>query len=333
MLLWPYPTNADDIRLATYTVELDRKAPGILLRDIQSGKDAQVRAVISQITKVQPDILAIQRFDWDLRQRAATAFQGALNDAGWAMPHAFAPRPNSGVQTGIDANANGRIGRSADTQGYGRFAGSRGMLILSRFPIERSGIISFTSTLWADIPNSRSTDPAPLAALQRLSSVAHIQVPININGTTVQILSFHATPPVFDGPEDRNGRRNADEIGFWTARLSDIPKPFVVLANANTDPTDGQGIKEGITALLTHPAVQDPQQRSIGATHDIDPTHRGDPALDTVDWVTDKPGNMRVSYALPSIDLPIVDTGVAWSPLQDNAASRHRMVWVDVALP
>ena len=25
----------------------------------------------------------------------------------------------------------------------------------------------------------------------------------------------HPTPPVFDGPEDRNGRRNHDEIRFW----------------------------------------------------------------------------------------------------------------------
>ena len=32
---------------------------------------------------------------------------------------------------------------------------------------------------------------------------------------TVHFLVSHPTPPVFDGPEDRNGPRNYDEIRFW----------------------------------------------------------------------------------------------------------------------
>ena len=34
-------------------------------------------------------------------------------------------------------------------------------------------------------------------------------------GKTVHFLVSHPTPPVFDGPEDRNGTRNFDEIRFW----------------------------------------------------------------------------------------------------------------------
>ena len=32
-------------------------------------------------------------------------------------------------------------------------------------------------------------------------------------------LTSHPTPPVFDGPEDRNGTRNHDKIRFWTDHI------------------------------------------------------------------------------------------------------------------
>ena len=35
----------------------------------------------------------------------------------------------------------------------------------------------------------------------------------------LHLLAHHPTPPVFDGPEDRNGRRNHDEAALWTAWL------------------------------------------------------------------------------------------------------------------
>ena len=49
----------------------------------------------------------------------------------------------------------------------------------------------------------------------RLSSKSHWDVPIDVGGGIVHVLASHPTPPVFDGPEDRNGLRNADEIRFW----------------------------------------------------------------------------------------------------------------------
>ncbi|MDG1431560.1 MAG: hypothetical protein P8Q23_08320, partial [Paracoccaceae bacterium] len=52
--------------------------------------------------------------------------------------------------------------------------------------------------------------------------------------------------PVFDGPEDRNGRRNADELGFWSHYLTGAMGPaptthYVLVAAANLDPFDGDG--------------------------------------------------------------------------------------------
>ena len=49
----------------------------------------------------------------------------------------------------------------------------------------------------------------------RLSSKSHWDVPIRIGRKTVHFLTSHPTPPVFDGPEDRNGTRNADEIRLF----------------------------------------------------------------------------------------------------------------------
>ena len=49
--------------------------------------------------------------------------------------------------------------------------------------------------------------------------------PIRIEGETVHFLVSHPTPPVFDGPEDRNGTRNHDEIRFWADYITPARRP------------------------------------------------------------------------------------------------------------
>jgi endonuclease/exonuclease/phosphatase family metal-dependent hydrolase len=154
-------------------------------------------------------------------------------------------------------------------------------------------------------------------------------------------LAWHATPPVFDGPEDRNGKRNHDEAAFWRQFLEGaLPMPppagaFVLLGDGNLDPMDGDGLREGISALPSAPALQDPAPRG---THDrTEPGHAGDPALDTVLYET--LGGLRLDYVLPSSDLTVTGAGVLWPPASDplfpdlSAASRHFPVWVDIVLP
>ncbi len=48
----------------------------------------------------------------------------------------------------------------------------------------------------------------------RLSSTSHWDVPVYV-GRVVHVLAAHPAAPALDGPEDRNGLRNADEIRFW----------------------------------------------------------------------------------------------------------------------
>nr|WP_289040783.1 endonuclease/exonuclease/phosphatase family protein [uncultured Aliiroseovarius sp.] len=344
----PLTALALDLRIATYNVELTRKGPGLLLRDILQDKDEQIAAVIKVIIATTPDILALQNFDHDVENHALRAFQNALADQGHPMPHAFAAQPNAGLTTGLDMDGNGRLNEGRDAQGYGRFTGQGGMAVLSRYPL--GDVRNFTDFLWKDLPgaipptlNGAPFPSAQVFNIQRLSSVAHWDVPVHLPGDRVlHVLTFHATTPVFDGDEDRNGRRNRDEIAFWQRYLrGDLPAappngPVVIAGDANLDPADGDGRRKAIQDLLRDPRLQDPKPQRTGAAHPNAPPQTSDPALDTVDWPDPEPGDLRVSYVLPDRALNVTGTGVFWPDPDDpmhgpvTTASRHRLVWVDL---
>ena len=353
-------TQAEPIRIATYNTELKRRGPGLLLRDILSGKDEQVLAVAGIITHISPDILLLNGFDYDYSNTALNAFADVLSERGAPYPHRFALRPNTGLGTGLDMDGDGQTGGPRDAQGYGQFAGQGGMAILSRYPINMAEVRDFSALKWVDFPKAMlpQTNGSPFPSLeaqnaQRLSTTGHWQVPITVESKVIYLMAFHATPPVFDGEEDRNGKRNHDEVRLWTAYLDEeleISPPassFVILGDANLDPLDGDGRSVAIRGLLTHPKVQDTAPTSQGAIEasahqgGVNARHKGNPALDTVDWKdTTGPGNMRVDYVLPSRDLEITASGVFWPKAEDvdaallsvgsTLASRHRLVWVDV---
>jgi len=341
---------AEPVRIATYHTELERDGPGLLLRDILKGEDAQLIALRKVISATNPDILILQGVDYDYGLVALGALRDWLARDGPDYPHIFARPPNAGLDSGLDLDGDGRLGGPRDAQGYGRFFGQGGMAILSRYPIDADNAQEFTELLWRDVPGALLPTlngqpfPSPEAqAVQRLSSVAHWVVPVLIGGTPLHILSFHASPPVFDGPEDRNGRRNHDELIFWQSYLDGRfgPAPdsrFVLAGVGNLDPVDGEGIKPAITGLLSDPRLQDPQpMRPDGPLIDT-PGQAGDPRLDTVAWPGPVPGHLRVSYVLPSVDLRVEAAGIYWPGPGDamaavvEAASRHRLVWVDMII-
>jgi hypothetical protein len=204
--------------------------------------------------------------------------------------------------------------------------------------------------------------PAEQADL-RLSSKSHWDLPIEIGNRTVHFLTSHPTPPTFDGPEDRNGRRNADEIRFWTDYVSGGRQArwirddeggrgglsqgtsFVIAGDQNADPNDGDSTDDAIQQLLDHPrvntSVTPTSEGAVEASEQqggVNAGHVGDPAQDTADFA-EPPGNIRADYVLPSRDLPIRDAQVFW-PASGDPLSRltgsypfptsdHRMVWVD----
>jgi len=332
------PAGAEVVRIATFSPDLTRDGPGLLLRDILSDKDAQIAAVVAVIAEVRPDILLLTGIDWDHDLLALTALAERLAQTGADFPHRFAGPPNSGLATGLDLDGDGRLGTGDDAQGFGAFQGRKAMAVLSRLPLGE--VRDFSATLWRDLPdNLMPPAPEKVAAVQRLSSTAHWDVPVRTGTTTLHLLAYSATPPVF-GTGDRNARRNHDETAFWAGY--DPGGPFVILGDTNLDPVDGEGRRDAWAAIA--PLVQDPQPRSAGgaaAPQDgANAAHEGDPAQDTADWPdSDGPGNMRVDVVLPAKGLTVVGSGVFWpapgEPLADTvaAASRHRLVWVDLDLP
>lgn len=338
------PVTGQPLRIATYTPDLSRKGPGLLLRDIQGGKDGQIAAAVQVIAAANADVLLLTGFDWDYDGRALAALTKALSDAGAPYPHLFTTSPNSGLATGIDLNGDGRTGTGDDAQGYGLFRGQKAMALLSRHPIDL--IADHSGFLWRDLPGNLMPDTPPQAAeIQRLSSTSHWQLAVTVRGKPLQLLAYAASPPVFGGPGDRNSRRNHDETMFWLERLPDAP--FVVLGDSNMDPVDSQGRPEAMQALLGR--VQDPKPASEGgrlAPRDgANARHQGDPALDTAVWSAvdgakyQAAGSLRVDYVLPSTDVRVLDAGVLWpgpdDPMADVVAkaSRHRLVWVDIDWP
>ncbi|WP_458722297.1 endonuclease/exonuclease/phosphatase family protein [Shimia sp. W99] len=332
-MFWGAPAGAEGLRLATYDVELARKGPGLMLRDILRG-DPQVDAIAEVVASVAPDVLFLQGVDIDYRLHGARALRDVLAQAGVTYPHVFALSQNAGVPSGVDLDGDGRAHGPRDAQGFGRFRGEGGMVLLSRWPVAPDGVQDFSGVLWRDLPGAVLPEingapfPSETAqAVQLLSAHGAWVVPIvGPEGQRVTLMLFAAGPPVFDGPEDRNGLRNADEIRLWQVVLDGgLGTPpdgaFVIMGNANLDPEHGEGRREVMQRLLSDPRLQDPHA-------DMGPT---------VDWPEPEPGDLRVDYVLPSSDLKVRDAGVVWPSAEETlgkevaTASRHRMVWVDLA--
>ncbi len=321
------------MRIATYDVELTRAGPGLLYQSILSGGDPQVGAVAAVIARADADVLVLQGIDYDLDLRALTALADQLRRKGLDYPYRFAWRPNSGLATGLDLDGDGRRGGPRDAQGYGDFAGAGGMAVLSRLPVDAGASHDFSALPWRDLPQADLPPgwSAEVAAVQRLSSTGHWDIAVTLpDQRMLHLLTWNATPPVFDGPEDRNGRRNQDETAFWLRLLDGaLPwpsptQPFVILGDAELDPAKGEGRPAALTALLADPRLQSPLP----------------PGTETADFrPTGGPGPLQLDYVLPSAALDIHSAGAMrpepGDPLAGTilAASRHRLVWVDLDLP
>jgi hypothetical protein len=244
------------VRFATFNASLNRGVSGQLIVDLSSPDNAQAATVAEIIQRVRPDVLLINEFDFDSAGTAARLFQEnylSLPHNGAApieYPHRFVAPSNTGIPSGFDLNNDGSVGGPDDAFGFGFFPGQFGMAVYSMHPILLEDIRTFQMFLWADMPGALLPDdpatPEPadwfsadeLAAV-RLSSKSHWDVPIDIDGRIVHLLVSHPTPPVFDGPEDRNGRRNHDEIRFWA--------DYVTPGTASAYIYDDAGRRGGLT--------------------------------------------------------------------------------------
>ncbi|MGX7823626.1 endonuclease/exonuclease/phosphatase family protein [Actinokineospora sp. 24-640] len=362
------------VRFATYNASLNRSAAGQLVADLSTPDNAQARAVAEVIQRNRPDVLLINEFDH--APAAVDLFRANYLERGQngadpiRYPYSFIAPSNTGVPSGFDLNRDGRTGTADDAFGFGFFPGQYGMLVLSKHPIGPAR--TFQEFRWKDMPGALlPDDPATAApgdwyspeilADFRLSSKSHWDLPVKVGRGEVRFLVSHPTPPVFDGPEDRNGTRNHDEIRFWADYLNPGRsryiyddsgrrgglRPgarFVVAGDQNSDEVDGDSVPGAIQQLLNAPRVHDVRPASAGGPEaaarqgGANLTHQGDPRHDTGDFNDVAPGNLRADYVLPSRGLFPLRSGVFW-PLPGsrfdhlNGATDHKLVWVDVIAP
>ncbi|WP_461081671.1 endonuclease/exonuclease/phosphatase family protein [Streptomyces deserti] len=371
------------VRFATFNASLNRSTQGALIQDLSTPDNAQARNVAETVQRVDPDVLLINEFDYDDQGTALALFLRDYLAVGQRCarpvryPYRFTAPVNTGVASGVDLDGkNGAVttpGSDAygqDAFGYGWFPGQYGMVVLSKYPIDTRAVRTFQRFLWKDMPGNLMPEgyySDEARTILRLSSKSHWDVPVRIGRTTVHFLVSHPTPPTFDGPEDRNGRRNHDEIRLWadyiggrrrSAYLYDDRgrrgglRPgarFVIAGDLNADPYDGDSYDHAIRQLLEHPAVCLPATppASAGGVEaarlqgGANTSHTGDPAYDTADFGDGAPGNLRVDHVIPSQGLTPRANGVFWPtsghPLyrlvgdgRTVPTSDHRLVWQDV---
>ena len=379
------------VRFSQFNASLNRNTQGQLVTDLSTSNNAQAKAVAEIIQRNNPDVLLINEFDYVaanplqpvqlLQQNYLGVSQNGANPVNYQ--YAYIAPSNTGIASGFDLDNSGAIGGGNDAFGFGNFPGQFGMLLLSKYEIDTANIRTFQNFLWKDMPNNLLTnDPTvdnpatPInenlngfysseeIAVLRLSSKSHWDVPIKVNGETVHLLLSHPTPPTFDLTEDRNGKRNADEIRFWAdyitpdkggyiyddkGKIGGIAtgSSFVIMGDQNADPLDGDSFNNAIRQLLLNPNINTnstpaslgaPQQATLQGN--ANNNHKGNSAFDTADFADNAPGNLRTDYVLPSTDLQITNSAVFW-PLNSDPnfapvgtfpfpSSDHRLIYADV---
>lgn len=372
------PNN--NIRIATFNVSMEAlnyidrvqgqsaNVTGNELSEALNNDNQQIKNIAEIIQRINPDIILLNEFDRlnnsttnlkifiDKYLSVSQNKQAAVN-----YPYFYQGSVNTGVKANLDLNNNGEIDNSpADTYGFGYFPGHFGMALLSKYPLDIEKIRTFQNFKWKDMPDAlRPFDPVTQKPwhndkawqVMRLSSKSHWDIPVIINNQTIHILASHPTPPVFDGPEDRNGKRNHDEIRFWHDYITpdygnyiyddknikgglSHNQIFVIIGDQNASNVDGDSINSAITSLLTHKNIQDPKPASAGGK--ANNIENPNSVNHTAYW------RMRADYVLPSTTgWKIKDCAVFW-PLEIDetfrlikdrqASSDHRLVWVDLEL-
>ena len=374
-------TPVGTIRVATFNASLNRATPGGLRSDLATWVDPQARTIAAVIRRVRPDVLLLNEFDWDASGDSARLFARHYLESATPgqsspalhLPFRFSAPVNTGLPSGADLDHDGHVDDGGgDALGFGVFPGQYGMVVYSRFPIDVRRVRSFQHLSWASLPGAAWPPgwyPPEIQARLPLSSKSHWDLPLKLpGGRRLHLLASHPTPPVFDGAEDRNGRRNHDEIRLWAEYLASAGADwivddqgrrgglapgaaFVVLGDLNADPVDGGSYEDAVRQLLDHPRIDamgvptsDGAASAAARQRGANERQHGDPRADTADFgdAIGGAGNLRADYVLPSRGIATCNAGVFWPTPEDPewalvnddtaASSDHRLVWLDLAL-
>ncbi len=372
-------TNVNQIKFATYNVSMESQnyekdknatlSEAILMSELALGHNQQIKNIAKIIQTVRPDVILLNEFDYiaNPKEGVETFIKKYLNVSQEGslpidFPFYYYSTVNTGQPSPFDLDNNGTKSQfGADAWGFGLYPGQYAMMLLSKYPIDLQQVRTFQNFKWKDMPHALLTKKedgsnwytAEAWEQFPLSSKSHWDVPIQVGNTTIHVLASHPTPPTFDGAEDRNGKRNHDEIRFWKDYIQggkssdyiydDVSKKgglnthirFVILGDQNASPDEGNAIITGIKSLLSDPLVNNSSAPASkgGAEHSPNNTFA---KYHTAFW------RMRADYVLPSkFGFNILESAVFWpakgEPLSElverrESSSDHRMVWVTLQI-
>ena len=361
------PSAAETLRIATYDVGLTRDGPGLLLAELAAPPEGALAGVLAVIRAARPDVLLLTGFDHDHRGLALAAFRARLGEGpdGIAYPYAFDAPVNAGEPSRRDLDGDGRTMGPGDARGWGRFPGQGGMALLSRLPLDPSAASvlppacaggTFPEPRCRSAPTaapfptrrpaassgcrrgrigtSRSSCPtAGACTCSRRIRPRRSSTGRRASTATATPTSSPSGPPISTAPPSPTtpARRRRWPTGRWC--FSATSTSIRPTGRAST----GRSRRSSPTRASATRGRRAPARAAAGAAR-ADGGQAGDPGLDTADWREDGPGNLRVDYVLPSAELAVAGAGVFWPapgvPLAEAAAATpHRLVWVDLALP
>ncbi|WP_024607195.1 endonuclease/exonuclease/phosphatase family protein [Pseudoalteromonas sp. TAB23] len=362
---------SDSLRVATFNVSMDatnhtpkgEQVKSDALVNALKANHQQIKNIAEIIQRVRPDIILLNEFDYIPKEQGIEYFNkhylnvGQQKQAAINYPYSYIAPVNTGLATEFDLDNDGKKnGVMGDAQGFGFFEGHYGMAILSKYPIDFDKVRTLQTFKYKDMPNAQMPvmpktgenwyNAQEWQAL-RLSSKSFWDLPINVNDKTIHVIASHPTPPVFDGEEDRNGKRNHDEVRLIADYVSNAKyiyddkgekgglktySRFVILGDLNAAPEGDKARTNTTDQLLKNPLIN---------AHFV-PKSEGAKEQYAVPYARNYSANWqaRVDYVLPSnYGLKIKDGGVFWPTktsneyrlIKDrNASSDHRLVWLDL---
>jgi len=385
------PDRGSSYRFMVYNIEdLRTEEISAVLAGDTSERSQMVRDAATMIAVVNPDVLFVQELEYDGFEhhvgpvpptsadnlgKVISQIQSELGREG-VKYSTFQKPSNTGTPSGFDLDKSrevnlmpGNAGYARDSFGFGMFRGQYGMAVLVRDPVffNTATARTFQTFRWADMPGALfpmgDGTKVPLhqpwftpeeVEVYRLSSKSHWDVPVVFpDGTEIRVWASHPTPPIFDGPEDLNGKRSNDEVRFWAEYLSGVPWIYddegkrgganisgaavnetkaIIMGDLNNDPLQGDNHNDPIGHwLFNHPLLQayTPKSKTPGeCSPRAEVTHLG--------------GCLRLDYLVPTTALKVVQGGVlqgmADLPCDVDAkglklnfeASDHSSLWADL---
>ncbi len=364
------------LRIAVYNIRELSTDKLKMVDQYGRGSHPQVRAAAEVIKRVNPDVLLICEIDHDYSEGAGDLtlnlkrfkrnYLDPLMLADSYQYYYVAPC-NTGILSGVDLDNNGEVATEGDVNsriygndcfGFGNYPGQYSMAILSRYKIDEANARTFQQYRWIDLPENHFPEDIyseEAAKVFRLSSKSHWDVPVQTPSGVIHLLASHPTPQGFDGPEDRNGKRNFDEIKLSKLYIDNDPRlyddkgisgglpeteEFIFFGDHNASPGDRPLYenKPAMAQILEHPRVQDTTkyQTSKGSLRWHNPGPPDFRETHTYGW----DNTTRIDYVLPSKGLNVTGGGVFWPTTTEDMegaifaefGSDHRLVWIDLRI-